>query len=225
MGSLFLEAIDCHSSSRIGHILPSPVVRQVTRHSRRDVTDSDRGNAMRVLIAGAMRSVAGFYGDPDEKINGLVGKRRFPIVGNGEGVTSWTHLDDAAAATVLALEHDGGGIYNIVDDEPAAARDWLSAPAKALVAKPPRHIRAGLARLIAGNDAVIGATQCRGASNAKAKRELGWTCGIPAGETVSRPPTGQHCEVRTRRSPGRRQPAAGDSGPFRPLLARSRERP
>ena len=122
----------------------------------------------------------GFYGDPDQKINGLVRKRRFPIVGNGDGVTSWIHLDDGAAATVRALDHDGGGIYNIVDDEPAAARDWLLALAKALDAKPPRHIRAGLVRLIAGKDAVIGATQSRGASNAKAKRELGWALRYPS---------------------------------------------
>ncbi len=122
----------------------------------------------------------GFYGDADDKLPNLVRKRRFPIIGNGEGVTSWIHLDDAAAATVLALEHDGAGIYNIVDDEPAPTREWLPALANALGAKPPRHIPAGLVRLIAGEDAVMGATQSRGASNAKAKRELGWTLRYPS---------------------------------------------
>jgi len=122
----------------------------------------------------------GFYGDADDKLPNLVRKRRFPIIGNGEGVTSWIHLDDAAAATVLALEHDGAGIYNIVDDEPASTREWLPALANALGAKPPRHIPAGLVRLIAGEDAVMGATQSRGASNAKAKRELGWTLRYPS---------------------------------------------
>ena len=85
------------------------------------------------------------------------------------------HLDDAAAATVLALEHDTPAIYNIVDDEPAAVRDWLPVLAEALGAKPPRHFPKWLARVIAGEAAVIGATEARGAANAKAKRELAWT--------------------------------------------------
>jgi nucleoside-diphosphate-sugar epimerase len=122
----------------------------------------------------------GFYGNPDDQLANLVRKRRFPIIGNGEGVTSWIHLDDAAAATVLALEHEGPAIYNIVDDEPAQAREWLPALANALGAKPPRHIPAWLVRLPAGEDAVMGATQSRGASNAKAKRELGWRPRYPS---------------------------------------------
>ena len=122
----------------------------------------------------------GFYGNPDDQIINLVRKRRFPMIGNGEGVTSWIHLDDAAAATVLAIEHDGAGIYNIVDDEPAPTREWLPALANALGAKPPRHIPAGLVRLIAGEDVVTGQTQSRGASNAKAKSELGWTLRYPS---------------------------------------------
>lgn len=122
----------------------------------------------------------GFYGAANDQLVKLVRKRRFPIIGDGEGVTSWIHLDDAAAATALALEHDGPAIYNIVDDEPAPARDWLPVLADALGAKPPRHIPAWLIRLIAGQDVVMGATQSRGASNAKAKRELGWTPRYPS---------------------------------------------
>lgn len=122
----------------------------------------------------------GFYGGPDDGLPELVRKRRFPIIGNGEGITSFVHLDDAAAATVLALEHDGAGIYNIVDDEPAPAREWLPVLADALGARPPRHVPAWLVRLIVGEDAVMGATQSRGASNAKAKRELGWTLRYPS---------------------------------------------
>jgi nucleoside-diphosphate-sugar epimerase len=121
----------------------------------------------------------GFYGNPDDQVINLVRKRRFPMIGNGEGWTSWIHLDDAAAATVLAIEHDGAGIYNIVDDEPAPASEWLPALAKALGAKPPRHIPAAIVRVILGEDAVMGQTQARGASNAKAKRELGWTLRHP----------------------------------------------
>ena len=97
-----------------------------------------------------------------------------------QGVTSFIHLDDAAAATVLALEHDGAAIYNIVDDEPAPLREWLPVLANVLGAKPPRHIPAWLARLIAGEGGVLMGTQSRGASNAKAKRELGWTLRYPS---------------------------------------------
>lgn len=122
----------------------------------------------------------GFYGNPDDQLIRLVRKRRFPMIGHGEGVTSWIHLDDAAAATVLAIEHDGAGIYNIVDDEPVSTREWLPALANALGAKPPRHIPAALVRLIMGEDVVMGQTQSRGASNAKAKRELGWTLRYPS---------------------------------------------
>jgi nucleoside-diphosphate-sugar epimerase len=106
--------------------------------------------------------------------------RKFPIVGDGGGIMSFIHLDDAAAATVLALEHDGPAIYNIVDDEPAPVREWLPVLAPALGAKPPRHVPAWLARLFAGEAAVVMGTKSRGASNAKAKRELGWTLRYPS---------------------------------------------
>src|SRR6266511_5909527 len=92
----------------------------------------------------------GFYGASNDGLLGPVRKRQFPIVGNGGGVSSFIHLDDAAAATVLALEHDRAGIYNIVDDEPAPAREWLPVLANLLGAKPPRHVPVWLARLVAG---------------------------------------------------------------------------
>jgi nucleoside-diphosphate-sugar epimerase len=122
----------------------------------------------------------GFYGAADDGLPTLVRKRQFPIIGTGEGFSSFIHLDDAAGATVLAVEQGGTGIYNIVDDEPAPARDWLPVLAEAVGAKPPRHVPAWLIRLILGRDAVMGATQSRGASNAKAKRELGWTLRYPS---------------------------------------------
>ena len=122
----------------------------------------------------------GFYGNPADQVINLVRKRRFPMIGKGEGWTSWIHLDDAAAATVLAIEHDGAGIYNIVDDEPAPTSEWLPALAVALGAKPPRHVPARLMRVLLGEDVVLGQTQARGASNAKAKRELGWTLRYPS---------------------------------------------
>jgi len=122
----------------------------------------------------------GFYGNPHDQVTDLVRKRRFPMIGKGEGWTSWIHLDDAATATVLAIEHVGPGIYNIVDDEPAPSSEWLPALANALGAKPPRHIPVGLVRVILGEDVVMGQTQARGASNAKAKRELAWALRYPS---------------------------------------------
>jgi nucleoside-diphosphate-sugar epimerase len=117
----------------------------------------------------------GFYGASNDGLVDPVRKRRYPIVGDGGGMMSFIHLDDAAAATVLALEHKGPAVYNVVDDEPAPVRDWLPAMAAALGAKPPRRFPARLARIVAGEAAVVMATQARGASNAKAKQELGWT--------------------------------------------------
>jgi nucleoside-diphosphate-sugar epimerase len=121
-----------------------------------------------------------FYGADNDGLVEPVRKRQFPIVGDGGGVSSWIHLEDAAAATVLALEHDGAGIYNVVDDEPAPVREWLPVLAEVLGAKPPRHVPRWLARLIAGEAVVMMATESRGVSNAKAKRELGWTLRYPS---------------------------------------------
>ena len=115
-----------------------------------------------------------FYGAANDGLIEPVRKRQYPIVGEGGGVVSFIHLDDAAAATVLALEHDGSGIFNVVDDEPAPVREWLPVLADALGAKPPRRFPRWLARLFAGDAAVVMGNEARGASNAKAKRELGW---------------------------------------------------
>jgi nucleoside-diphosphate-sugar epimerase len=115
-----------------------------------------------------------FYGAANDGTVEPVRKRQFPIVGDGGGIWSWIHLDDAAAATVLALNHDGPAIYNIVDDDPAPVREWLPVLAHALGAKPPRRVPTWLARLLAGEAVTVMSTEARGASNAKAKRELGW---------------------------------------------------
>jgi len=143
----------------------------------------------------------GFYGAPNDGMIEPVRKRQFPIVGNGGGVSSFIHLDDAAAATVLALEHDGAGIYNIVDDEPAPVREWLPVLANALGAKPPRHAPRWLARLVAGEGAVMMGTESRGASNAKAKRELGWTLRYP---TWRQGFVAAYASTRSGYDPGRR---------------------
>lgn len=109
-----------------------------------------------------------------------VRRRRFPIVGRGDGVFSFVHIDDAAAATVAACERGAPGIYNVCDDDPAPIREWLPAYAIAIGAKPPLRVPKLLARLVAGEGAVAFATTLRGASNEKAKRELGWRPGHPS---------------------------------------------
>jgi 2-alkyl-3-oxoalkanoate reductase len=131
-------------------------------------------------FGGIVLRYGAFYGAANDGLIEPVRKRLYPIIGEGGGITSWIHLEDAAAATVLALAHDGPAIYNIVDDEPAPVRDWLPVFARALGAKPPRRLPAWLARLFAGEAAVVMGTDARGASNAKAKRELAWTPRYPS---------------------------------------------
>jgi nucleoside-diphosphate-sugar epimerase len=109
-----------------------------------------------------------------------VRRRRFPIVGRGGGLFSFIHIDDAASATVAAVERGSPGIYNIVDDDPAPLREWLPIYAEALGAKRPLRVPPWVARLVAGPFATALATQLRGASNAKAKRELGWQPSYPS---------------------------------------------
>jgi 2-alkyl-3-oxoalkanoate reductase len=149
-------------------------------------TMQEAQSAMRYLeeavtdAGGIALRYGGFYGAANDGLVEPVRKRQFPIVGNGDGVTSFIHLDDAAAATVLALEHDEAGIFNIVDDEPAPVREWLPVLADALGAKPPRRVPRWLARLFAGEVVVMMGTDARGASNAKAKRQLGWKPSYPS---------------------------------------------
>jgi nucleoside-diphosphate-sugar epimerase len=121
-----------------------------------------------------------FYGADNDGLVEPVRKHRFPIVGEGTGMTSWLHLDDAAAATVLALESDVTGVLNVTDDEPAPVREWLPVLARALGAPAPRHVPRWVGKLFAGDVAVMMATSARGVSNAKAKRELGWTPRYPS---------------------------------------------
>jgi 2-alkyl-3-oxoalkanoate reductase len=104
----------------------------------------------------------------------LVRKRQFPVIGDGGGVWSWIHLDDAAAATVTALERGRSGVYNVVDDDPAPVAEWLPYLAQVVGAKPPRRVPAWLGRLAAGEVTVQWMTEARGASNEKAKRDLDW---------------------------------------------------
>jgi nucleoside-diphosphate-sugar epimerase len=136
------------------------------------------------VVAGAGGTVlryGGLYGPGanDDQVK-FVRKRLFPLVGGGTGYFSWVHVDDAASATVLAVEQQAKGVFNIVDDEPAAASQWLPYLAECARAKRPMRIPRWLARLLAGEMMVGVMTEGRGFSNAKAKRELGWQLRYPS---------------------------------------------
>lgn len=142
------------------------------RHLERAVTSADwaEGIALRY---------GGFYGPgtsfaPGGESVELVRERKFPIVGGGAGMWSFIHVEDAAEATVAAIERGRRGIYNIVDDDPAPVSRWLPAAAQALGARPPRQVPRWAGRLLAGEAATVMMTEVRGASNGKARRELGW---------------------------------------------------
>jgi 2-alkyl-3-oxoalkanoate reductase len=129
----------------------------------------------------------GFYGPgtgtslaPDAVMAAPIRKRRFPIVGDGGGVWSHIHIEDAATATAVAVERGRPGVYNVVDDEPAPVREWLPVLASALDAKPPRRVPRWLGRLAAGETATAMMTEAKGASNEKAKREFDWQLRYPS---------------------------------------------
>jgi nucleoside-diphosphate-sugar epimerase len=142
------------------------------RYLERAVTSAD-------WTEGIVLRYGGFYGPGTSVAPGgeqveLIRKRRFPVVGDGGGVWSFIHIEDAAEATVAAVERGGRGIYNIVDDEPAAVAEWLPALALAVGARPPLRVPRWVGRLLAGEVGTVMMTDVRGASNTKAKRELGW---------------------------------------------------
>jgi nucleoside-diphosphate-sugar epimerase len=136
-------------------------------------------------LEGLVLRYGGFYG-PGTGLSRegdqleLVRRRRFPLVGSGAGVWSLVHIEDAARATVLALDHGAPGVYNVVDDEPAPVAEWLPYLAETIGAKPPRHLPTWLARPLVGELGVAMMESTRGASNAKAKRELGWRLTFPS---------------------------------------------
>ena len=130
-------------------------------------------------LEGVVLRYGGFYGpgtslDEGGEHRDLIRKRRFPLAGAGTGVWSFVHIDDAAAATVSAIEGTATGVFNVVGDDPAATAEWLPALARQLGAPPPRRLPGWLVRIAAGPQAYSLMTRQRGASNAKAKRELGW---------------------------------------------------
>jgi nucleoside-diphosphate-sugar epimerase len=143
----------------------------------------------RATLAGPFEGVAlrygGFYGPGSSMTRtapmaDAIRRRRFPIVGSGDAMWSFVHVEDAAEATALAVERGAPGAYNVTDDEPAPVREWLPALADALGAPAPRRVPVWLGRVFAGELGVAMMTELRGGSNAKAKRELGWTLRYPS---------------------------------------------
>ncbi len=150
-------------------------------HLEEAVLDAER-------LEGVVLRYGAFYGAgtaiaEDGDLVELVRRRRFPLVGSGDGVWSFVHVDDAATGTTLAVEGGEPGIYNVVDDEPAPVRVWLPELADAVGARPPRRVPTVVGRLAAGKVGVSLMTRVRGASNAKAKRELGWSPSYPSWRT------------------------------------------
>jgi nucleoside-diphosphate-sugar epimerase len=151
---------------------PNPITGQRETHAairflEEAVTDAP--------LDGIVLRYGSFYGPgASEELAEIVRKRRMPVVGDGGGVWSWIHVDDAASATLAALERGAPGVYNVVDDEPAPVREWLPAFAAAVGAKPPRRVPVWLGRLAAGEVVVRMMTEIRGVSNAKARAELDW---------------------------------------------------
>ena len=142
------------------------------RHLEAAVTGAD-------WTEGIVLRYGGFYGPGTSMSPGgeqleMIRKRKFPVVGNGRGMWSFVHIADAAEATVLAVEHGQRGIYNVVDDEPAPVAEWLPAMAESIGAPRPWHVPRFVGRLLAGEAGAVMMTETRGASNAKAKRDLGW---------------------------------------------------
>lgn len=133
-------------------------------------------------IEGVVLRYGAFYGPGNALGTGgelveMIRKRRLPVIGRGTGVWSFIHIDDAARATVLAVEDGPPGLYNIVDDDPAPVRDWLPYLARVIGAKPPLRLPAWLVRPMVGAYGVVLMTDIRGSSNAKARAGLGWTPG------------------------------------------------
>jgi nucleoside-diphosphate-sugar epimerase len=143
------------------------------RYLERAVVEADQLEGVALRVGNFYGPGTGFALDGD--LVRLVRRRRLPIVGDGAGVWSFIHVDDVATATIAAIDHGQPGIYNIADDDPAAVSVWLPELANAVEAKPPWHVPVWLGRLAIGEVGVSMMTKIKGASNAKAKRELDWT--------------------------------------------------
>jgi nucleoside-diphosphate-sugar epimerase len=165
------EVMDEDAPLALGAPAPFGDAVRVIDEMERAVVDADGLEGL-VLRYGWFYGPGTYYAD-DGTMAADVRKRRFPILGKGTGLFSFVHVDDAASATVAAVERGAPGIYNVVDDDPAPQREWLPAYAEAIGAKKPLRVPVWIARLAVGKIASVASVQ-PGASNAKAKRELGW---------------------------------------------------
>jgi nucleoside-diphosphate-sugar epimerase len=156
---------------------PTPV--ESMRESHAAIRHLEEAVMSAYWTEGIVLRYGGFYGPgtslgADGQFVDLIRKRKFPVVGDGAGVWSFIHIEDAAEATAAAVGWGKRGIYNVVDDEPAPVAEWLPVAARTFGARPPRHVPRWAGRMLAGEAAVVMMTEMRGASNEKAKRELGW---------------------------------------------------
>jgi nucleoside-diphosphate-sugar epimerase len=166
------------------------------RHVENGVTQAEG-------LDGLALRYAGFYGpgtslalDPPGAFTELIQKRRVPIIGDGGGIWSLVHIEDAAAATAAALTTGGPGVYNVADDDPVPAGEFIPQIARMIGAKPPLHLPRWLGRIAGGETAVLVMTEIRGASNDKAKRELGWALRYPSWRLGFREELGQNDRSR-----------------------------
>jgi nucleoside-diphosphate-sugar epimerase len=150
------------------------------RHLEQTVTGATWTEGIVLRYGGFYGPGTGFSLHPDGDLIEMIRKRKFPIVGKGTGVWSFVHIEDAATATIAAIEQGHRGLYNVVDDDPAPVREWLPRAASAVGARKPMRLPRWLGRLAAGEAAVVMMNEVRGASNAKAKRELGWQLRYPS---------------------------------------------
>jgi nucleoside-diphosphate-sugar epimerase len=150
------------------------------RHVETAVTGATWAEGIALRYGAFYGPGTGIEAAPDAVMAEQIRQRKFPIVGSGAGVWSLVHIADAASATVSAIERGRRGIYHVADDDPAPVREWLPELARALGAKPPRHLPAWLVRLLAGEAVVDLMTRAGGISSEKAKRELGWTLQYPS---------------------------------------------
>jgi nucleoside-diphosphate-sugar epimerase len=198
---VFADALDPHQvAEAVGTVGPDVIVHQLTaigavdtRHMDRDFAATNRlrtDGTDHLLAAGQAVGVRRFVAQSNTIVYGrtgaavqteeLIRRRKFPLVGDGGAVWSFIHVGDAAEATVAAIEHGRRGVYNVVDDDPAPVAEWLPTLAEQLGAKKPMRVPRLVGRLFAGEAGVVMMTELRGASNAKAKRELAWRPAHPS---------------------------------------------
>jgi 2-alkyl-3-oxoalkanoate reductase len=150
------------------------------RHVEDTVTHADGLHGLALRYGGFYGPGTSLAADPPGELTEMIQKRRVPIIGDGSGIWSLVHIEDAASATAAALERGAPGVYNVVDDDPVPVRELMPELARQLGAKPPRHLPRWVGRLAGGEAGVMMMTEIRGASNDKAKRELGWELRYPS---------------------------------------------